>query len=358
MGARSLRRLELLRRQHEEARARLPEAAYDYFAGGAGDERTLADNVEAWEHVWLRPRHGLGIAAADPAIELLGAHMAAPIVLAPAAAHGLLHPDGELAVARAAAAAGLVFCLSTRATSDLAEVAAAAPAAPRWFQLYMDPDRDRVRRILARAAEHGYTQVLLTVDLPVPGRRERERRHGPVALPEGVRMATHLGAAADAVDKPVVGGWHAPTWQDVAWVREASGLPVAVKGVLGAEDALAAEQAGAGAVIVSNHGGRQLDGVIPTAVALREVAAALAGRLPVLVDGGLRSGADVVRALGLGADAVMIARPYLWALAAGGQEGVEAALAALVEDTALALTLVGAGTPGAVTAEHTRLRAW
>ena len=350
--------MELLRRQHDEARARLPEAAYDYFAGGAGDERTLAENVEAWAHVWLRPRHGRGLASADPAVELLGARMAAPIVLAPAAAQGLLHPDGERAVARAAAAAGLVLCLSTRATTDLADVAAEAPAAARWFQLYMDPDEGRVRRVLERAAEHGYTQVVLTVDLPVPGRRERERRHGRVALPPGVTLATHLGVPDEDEDKPLVGGWQAPSWDDVARVREACGLPVAVKGVLTAEDALAAEQAGASAVIVSNHGGRQLDGVIPTAVALREVAEALGGRLPLLVDGGVRCGGDVVRALSLGADAVLLGRPYLWALAAGGQAGVEAALAALVEDTARTLTLVGAATPAEVTAEHTRLRGW
>ncbi|MCW3010712.1 MAG: alpha-hydroxy-acid oxidizing protein, partial [Solirubrobacterales bacterium] len=158
--------------------------------------------------------------------------------------------------------------------------------------------------------------------------------------------------------KPSVGGWHAPTWDDVAWVAEAAGLPVVLKGVLTAEDAALAEQAGASAVVVSNHGARQLDGVVPTAVALREVAAELEGRLPVLVDGGIRSGADVVRALALGADAVMLGRPYLWALAAGGQDGVRALLAALVEDTARSLALVGAATPADVQPGHVRLKGW
>jgi len=349
--------MELLRRQHDEARARLPEPAYDYFAGGAGDELTLAENEEAWRRVWLRPRQLLGLAAGRPAVELLGVPMAAPIVLAPVAALGLLHPDGELAVARAAASAGLVMCLSTRATADLADVAAAA-AAPKWFQLYMDADRARARRILQRAAEHGYARVVMTIDLPVAGRRERERRHGPVAFGPGVTPADHLGAGADRTEKPPAGGWHAPSWEDVAWVRQAGGLPVVLKGVLCAQDARLAEQAGASAVVVSNHGGRQLDGVVPTAVALREIVAELDGRLPVLVDGGIRSGGDVVRALALGADAVLIGRPFVWALAAGGELGVRELLGALIEDTARSLALVGAATPAAVTAGHARLRAW
>ena len=349
--------MELLRRQHDEARARLPEPAYDYFAGGAGDELTLAENQEAWRRVWLRPRHGLGLGAGRPAVELLGAPMAAPIVLAPAAAQGLLHPEGELAVARAAADAGLVMCLSTRATTDLADVAAAT-AAPKWFQLYMEPDRSRVQRILQRAAEHGYAQVVMTIDLPVAGRREREWRHGPVAFPPGVALTDHLGAGTGRAFKPPVGGWYAPTWEDVGWVRQAGGLPVVLKGVLTAEDALMAEQAGAAAVAGSNHGGRQRDGVVPTAVALRDVAAALEGRRPLLVDGGIRSGADVVRALALGADAVLVGRPYLWALAAGGEPGVLELLTALIEDTARSLALVGAATASEVTAAHARLRSW
>lgn len=349
--------MELLRRQHAEARERLPAPAYDYFAGGAGEELSLAENEAAWQHLWLRPRQLLGLGAADASLELLGTPMAAPIVLAPAATHALLHCDGELAVARAAADAGLVMCLSTRATTDLADVAAATEA-PKWFQLYMNVDRDRVRRILERARVHGYRQIVMTIDLPVAGRRERERRHGPVPFPDGVAVSTHLGEEADGGAKPLVGGWHAPTWEDVAWVAEASGLPVMLKGVLTAEDALLAEQAGASAVVVSNHGARQLDGVIPTAVALPEVATALEGRLPVLVDGGIRSGGDVVRALALGADATLVGRPYLWALAAGGRDGVFAALAALVEDTERTLALVGAARPADVRLEHVRLRGW
>ena len=233
------------------------------------------------------------------------------------------------------------------------------PSVKRWFQLYMDHDRAWTRAVLERAAAHGYTQIVMTVDFPVTGRRERELRHGPFDFPDGVALSDHLGGVyrPDA-ERPHIGGWHAPTWEDVTWVAEASGLPVMLKGILTAEDALLAEQAGASAVVVSNHGARQLDGVVPTAVALPEVAAALGGRLPILVDGGIRSGGDVVRALARGADATLVGRPYLWALAAGGREGVIEALSALVEDTERTLALVGAAGPADVKPGHVRLRGW
>ncbi len=351
--------MELLRRLEDRARELLPAAVFDYYAGGAGDEVTLAENEEAWRRLWLRPRQLRGAAGANLAVELLGARMAAPVVLAPAASQRLLHPDGELAVARAAARVGLVACLSTRATADLAEVAAAAPAAPRWFQLYVSDDRELAREQLARAGAHGYGAVILTVDLPVAGRRERELRHGPLALPEGVRLATHLGEDRLATSKPPVGGWAALGWDDLEWIGEAAaGLPLLLKGIVTGEDAELAVQAGAAGVVVSNHGGRQLDGCVPTAVALPEVVDAVAGRAAVLVDGGLRSGADVARALALGADAALVGRPYLWGLAAGGEEGVSAVLAALVADLERCLILLGAAAPGELGAHHLRARAW
>ncbi len=213
--------------------------------------------------------------------------------------------------------------------------------------------------------EHGYSQVVVTVDVPVPGRRERELGHGPVALAPGVEMASHLGHGEGLTAKPMIGGWDATlAWTDLAWIREASGLDVIVKGVLGANDALLALEHGASAVVVSNHGGRQLDGVLPTAVALRQVADGIAGRIPVLVDGGVRSGADVVRALALGASAVLVGRPYAWGLAAGGPDGsggepgVRQVIDALVDDTARALALVGASTCDAVSPEHVQARGW
>jgi 4-hydroxymandelate oxidase len=348
--------MELLRALHENARSRLPEPVYDYFAGGAGDEQTLGENEQGWRDLWLVPRVLGGAGPADPSITLLGHRLRSPVLLAPAAAQRLLHPDGELAAARAAAAAGSVSILSTRATADLAEVAAAAPGAPRWFQLYAGHDRDAVAAMLRRAREHGYEQIVLTADLPVAGRRERELRHGPLSFPPGVRLATHLGAAAAGDAKPPVGGWRALSWEDVAWVRDASGLPVVVKGILAADDARLAVEAGASAVIVSNHGGRQLDGCLPTAVALPDVVAAVAGAVPVLVDGGIRDGGDVVRALALGARAVLIGRPYLWGLAVDGEAGVARVLEALREDTARALALVGAAAPGDLGPAHVRRR--
>ena len=364
--------MHLLRDLEARARARLPPAVHDYYAGAAGDERTLTENVEAWQRVWLRPRALVDVGAVDPAIELLGHRLAAPVLLAPVAAQRLLHPDGEVASARAAAMSGSLYCLSTRATADLVEVARGADAtgaAPaRWFQLYVQSDRERSRAVLRRLREHGYTQVVVTVDVAVPGRREREIAHGAIPLPDGVWMTSHVDdVEADRVTaKPVVGGWDATLrWDDLDWIaEECDGLGLVVKGILDGRDAELAIEHGATAVVVSNHGGRQLDGVVPTAVALREVAATVAGRVPVLVDGGVRSGADVVRALALGASAVLVGRPYAWGLAAGGADGaggeagVREVLDALVADTARSLALVGAPTPADLTGDHVRLRGW
>ncbi len=297
------------------------------------------------------------VSAIDTTCTLLGRRLATPVLLAPMAAQRLLHPDGELASARAAGAAGTVYCLSTRATADIAEVAAAA-SGPLWFQLYVDRDHERTEQVLARAAEHGFEAVLLTVDLPVGGRRERERRHLDVPFPEGVALVSHLGYDLDAKHSPV-GGWDASlTWDDVAWIRDVSGLPVIVKGVLCAEDADAAVDAGADGIVVSNHGGRQVDGCVPTAVALPGVAAAVAGRVPLLVDGGIRDGADVLRALALGADAVLVGRPYAWGLATGGAEGVRAVIGAFTEDLVRALALAGCPSLADVDARRVRQSVW
>jgi len=284
--------MEVLRRLEAAARERLDPAVFDLFAGGAGSEQTLADNQQAWRRVWLRPRGLVDVAHVDCSLTLLGHHLRAPVLLAPVAAHALVHPEGERATARAAAEADTLFVLSTRATTDLADVAAAAPHGARWLQLYVERDRARTTAVLARAAAHGYARIVVTIDLPVAGRRERELRHG------------------------------------------------------------------AEAVIVSNHGGRQLDGCVPTAVALREVAGALAGRLPVLVDGGVRDGADVLRALALGADAVLIGRPYVWGLAAGGEDGVRTVLEAFAQDLERAMALAGCPALADVGPDRVRLAGW
>ncbi len=342
-----------------EARARelLDVAHYDYFAGGAGEEQTIAENAAAWRKLWIRPRVMVDVSTVDTSITLLGRRIELPVLLAPMAAQRLLHRDGEPGAARAAGAAGTIYCLSTRATADLAEVAAAA-SGPLWFQLYVDVDRERTERVLARVAEHGFDAVLLTVDLPVGGRRERERHHLDVPFPDGVALASHLGHDLEARHS-AVGGWDASlTWPDVAWIRDASGLPVIVKGILCAEDADAALDAGADAIVVSNHGGRQIDGAVPTAVALREVAAAVAGRIPVLVDGAIRDGADVLRALALGADAVLVGRPYAWGLATGGEAGVRTVLDAFREDFGRALALAGCPSVAAVDGRRVRTSGW
>jgi 4-hydroxymandelate oxidase len=340
-----------------QAREHLPRSHYDYFAGGACDEQTLAENAQAWRKVWIRPRVMVDVSTIDSSCTLLGRRLELPLLLAPMAAQRLLHPGGEPAAARAASAAGTVYCLSTRATADLAEVAAAA-SGPLWFQLYVERDRERSERVLARAAEHGFEAVVLTVDLPVAGRRERELRHGEFAFPEGVALTSHLGYEQERFQVPV-GGWDTTlTWPDVEWVRAASGLPVIVKGVLCAEDAGAALDAGADAIVVSNHGGRQVDGCVPTAVALREVAAQVAGRVPVLVDGGIRDGADIVRALALGADAVLIGRPYAWGLASDGEAGVRRVLDAFADDLRRALALAGCPSLSAIDGRRVRLAGW
>jgi 4-hydroxymandelate oxidase len=345
--------MELLRKLRAQARELLPESSFDYFDGGAGDEQTIADNEAAWRRLWIRPRVMVDVSLVDSRCELLGQPLAHPILLAPVAAQRLLHPDGEIAAARGAAAAGTVYCLSSRATTDLAAVAAAAPG-PLWFQLYMAGHRDHSARVLARAAEHGFRAVVLTVDLPVPGRRERELRHGEHQLPDGITLTSHLGHDLPAETKPL-GGWDATlTWPDVAWVREQCGLPVLVKGVLTGADAAAAIDAGAAGIVVSNHGGRQLDGVVPTAVALPDVVAEVAGRVPVLVDGGIRDGGDVLRALALGADAVLVGRPFAWGLATGGEAGVRAVVTALADDLVRVMALAGCPAIADITPDRVR----
>jgi len=349
--------MQLLGKLEAQARERLPRAHYDYFAGGAGDEQTLAENVAAWRRVWISPRVMVDVSAVDTSCTLLGRRLELPLLLAPMSAQRLLHADGELGAARAAGAAGTVYCLSTRATADLAEVAAAA-AGPLWFQLYVDRDRASSERVLARAAEHGFEAVVLTVDLPVAGRRERELRHGEFAFPEGIALTSHLGGEGERHQVPIGGYDTTLTWPDVGWAHAASGLPVIVKGVLCAQDAVAAIDAGAAAIVVSNHGGRQVDGCVPTAVALREVAEAVAQRVPVLVDGGIRDGADIVRALALGADAVLVGRPYAWGLATGGEAGVVGVIDAYAEDLRRALALAGCPSLADVDARRVRLAGW
>ena len=292
----------------------VPDDVRGYWDGGAG--RTAAAASAAWEAVRLRPRVLRDVSTVDTALELLGSRLSTPVLVGPTALHGLAHPDGEVATARGTAAAGSLLVLSTRSSRALEEV----PAGPWWIQAYVMRDRGRTRALVQRAAAAGATAVVLTGDTPYLGRRAvrraplpPEQEQDPSAGPE---MITELA--------------------------QASGLPVLVKGVLRGDDAVACLDAGASGIVVSNHGGRQLDRAVATAVALPEVVDAVAGRGPVLVDGGLRSGLDVLCALALGADGVLLGRPVLWALAADGAAGVQACLEALTQDLAHAMGLAGA----------------
>ncbi|HEX8692008.1 MAG TPA: alpha-hydroxy acid oxidase [Longimicrobium sp.] len=337
------------------ARAVLPRDVYDYYAGGAEDERTLRANRDAYGWFYLRPRVLVDVGAVDLSVELLGERLSLPVLLAPTAFQRLAHPDGELASARAARAAGTLLVASTLATTAVEDVARAAPG-PLWFQLYVYRRREITRELIRRAEAAGCGAIVVTTTVPVQGNRERDSRNA-FRLPPGVEMANFHGMAQarfpDAEGSGLdafIGREFDPTltWDVVEWVRGATRLPVVLKGVVTPEDARLAVEHGADAVIVSNHGGRQLDGAEPTLFALPRVAEAVAGRIPVLLDGGVRRGTDVAKALALGARAVLIGRPALWGLAVGGQAGVERVLAILRVELERTLALLGRPTPAAL----------
>ncbi|HEY3961918.1 MAG TPA: alpha-hydroxy acid oxidase [Gaiellaceae bacterium] len=347
--------MELLNVFDYEAAAaeRLEPGAYGYYAGGAGDEVTLRDNVAAYGRWVLRPRVLVDVEVCSTATTVLGQELSMPIVVAPVAFQRVAHPDGEVAMARAAQAAGTAMCLSTLATSTAAEVA--ETGATRWFQLYVFRDEGVTRELVAQAVDNGFGALVLTVDTPVLGRRERDHRTGFTIPPEVAVAALGSGGVtpqeAFALMSPSI------TWHDVERLASTVNLPVLVKGILTAEDARLACEHGAAGVIVSNHGGRQLDGVAATIDALPEVVEAVDGKGEVLVDGGIRRGTDVVKALALGARAVLVGRAPLWGLAVDGEVGARAVLDLLREELRLALQLVGCPSPDALTRAHVGRRA-
>lgn len=321
------------------AREQLPPDVYDFYAGGAGDEWTLGENRRAFDRWSLRPRILRGAGSPDPSVSILGTPISFPVLVAPWAYQSMAYPQGERATARAAAAAGTIMVVSSTATDVLEEVAAASEA-PKWWQLYVFEDRDATADMLARVVEASYAAICLTVDLPVFGLRHRDARHG---------FAPPIGSSPRLLHDPTL------SWDDVAWVRErTSTLPLLVKGVLTAEDAELAVAAGVDGIVVSNHGGRQLDWSPAGLTALPEVADAVAGRVPLLVDGGIRRGTDVVKALALGADAVLAARPFIWGLAVGGEAGVADVLRILRLEFENAMALCGCRTVAEITSALVR----
>jgi 4-hydroxymandelate oxidase len=322
----------------------LDAATLAYIAGGAGDEHTLRDNAAAWARLAIRPRVLVGVGNRDPSVELLGRRRPHPVVIAPTAFQRLAHPDGECATARAAAATETIMCLSTLGTTSPEALAEAAPDAPRWFQLYVFSDRGASRDLVARAAAAGFEALVVTVDLTLFGIRERELRIGQASSP-----ATHVAGPAAAGVTGVMTpadfqGLVDPDlrWSDIEQFAAESPLPVLVKGILTAEDAKLAVEHGVAGVIVSNHGGRQLDTVLSGADALSAVVDAVGDEVDVLVDGGIRRGTDVLKALALGARAVCVGRPVVSGLALGGTEGVRRVLEILLNELDNALGLAGA----------------
>ena len=328
------------------ARQVMTHIAWEYVSGGAADELTLRWNVESYQKLRLKPRALVDVSQLDTRVSLLGREHVSPIILAPVAYQRLFHPEGELAAVRGAHAAGSTFVLSTSATASIEEVAAAAPDCPRWFQLYVQRDRGLTAEFVRRAENAGCEALVLTIDSPLLGARYRELR-SHFALPPGIKRAHQTGAAATASHRPSENNIYSPildpalTWKDVEWLRGLTRLPVLVKGVMNADDADRAAQMNLAGLIVSNHGGRNLDTVPATIDILPEIAVRVAGRVPVLVDGGIRRGTDVLKAIALGATAVLIGRPYVYGLAAQGAQGVTRIVTILRRELEMGLALAG-----------------
>lgn len=353
----------------EAARRRLPRFLFDYIDGGAYAEQTLARNVSDLADLSLRQRVLRDVSSIDTSTSLFGVRQALPVVLGPVGLSGMYARRGEVQAAKAAAAKGVPFCLSTVSVCDVDEVAQASPA-PIWFQLYVLRDRGFMRDLLARVRAAGATTLVFTVDMPMPGARYRDARSG-MSGPNAAarRMLQAVGKPAWAWDVGVMGrphtlgnvapvlgeasgledfmGWLGANfdpsiqWKDLDWIRDLWKGPLIIKGVLDAEDARAAADIGAQGVVVSNHGGRQLDGVLSSVRALPAIAEAVGDRLTVLADGGVRSGLDVVRMLALGAKGVLLGRAYAYALAARGQAGVAQLLDLIDKEMRVAMALTG-----------------
>ena len=345
------------------ARARLDPVYADFIAGGARDEITVRANEAAFARLQLLPRVLRGRAARELGITLLGSRASMPVLLSPTAFHKLVDPEGELATARAAAAAGAIMIVAMASTVAVGEIADAARAAgddvSLWFQLYIQPDLDITETLVKRAADAGCTALVVTVDSPVLGAGERNRRNGFHDLPPGLRCE-NLVDLRDGERGHVrqIAMSSELNWDHVDWLRRTTSLPILLKGVLHPEDARIAVQHGVDGLLLSNHGGRQLDTVPATLELLPEILAAVAGRIPVVLDGGIRRGTDAVKALALGASAVGIGRPVMWALAEGGEKGVRRLLELLRDELDDTLALCGASGLADLTPDLVRVPTW
>jgi 4-hydroxymandelate oxidase len=330
------------------AQAALGPAAFDYYAGGAMDEITLRENRAGFDRLRLRPRVLVDVSRRQLSTTLLGRPIPFPVLIAPTALHGLAHPEGEIATARAAGLEGVTFVLSTVSNQPL-EAVRAVSNSPVWFQLYVYRDLEMSRELIQRVEAAGFDALVLTADAPVLGQRERDVRHR-FRLPPGLVLANLPAGLERLPEAPETSAMAAHfatminpalTWKDLEWLGSITRLPVLVKGVLRADDARLAVEHGASAVIVSNHGGRQLDTAVPSIEALPEIVEAVADDIEVLLDGGVHRGTDVVKALALGARAVLLGRPILWGLAVGGEAGVRHVLQIMRAELDLALALCG-----------------
>ena len=333
-----------------EAARHLTPAVFDYFAGAADDEVTLAENEAAYRRIGLLPRVLCGAGPPELATELLGERLSMPILVAPTAFHRLAHGEGECATARAARACGTVMILSMAATEPVEAVADAA-GGRLWFQLYIQPDLGFTEAVVRRAEAAGCTALVVTVDSPVFGKRDRDLRHGFHALPDGLVCENMRVPGCDGTPGPVrdIVFSTALSWREMEWLRATTTLKIVLKGIMHPEDALLAVRSGADAVMVSNHGGRQLDTAPASIALLPGIADAIAGQVPLLLDGGIRRGTDIVKALAMGASAVAIGRPVLWGLAVGGADGVRHVLDTLATELSRAVSLCGCDAPHALT---------
>ncbi len=329
------------------ARARMEPVEWDFYTGGSDDEVTLRTTRAAFERIRLRPRVLVDVSACDLRTTVLGTRVSMPVLVAPMAFHGLAHPEGECETARAAGESGTLMVTSTTSNRSLEEIAATA-SGPLWFQLYTYGGFEISASLVKRAEAAGYRAIVLTVDLPRVGRRERDIRNN-FNLPS--RLFEGNFAGIDIPDDTFV----TLTWESIAWLRGVTSLPIVIKGILTTEDAQLAAEHGVDGIVVSNHGGRQLDTTLPAIEALPDVVEAVAGRCEVYMDGGIRRGTDVLKALALGARAVLLGRPVLWGLAANGAAGVRHVLEMLRDELELAMVLSGRPTLASIDRSLVRL---